>query len=90
MSGYKGMQLSESLHDYMIISREDILAIARELSRQDDGKRLNLKEASVAYNLDEKTLRRRIEAGIIRAEKNGAMWEVETPAQRAARINNNN
>lgn len=89
MSGYNGMTLPEALPDYMIISREDVLAIARQIARQDDGKRLTLKEAAAAYNLDRRTILGRLKSGDIKGKKSGGVWEIETPVQRAARINNN-
>lgn len=90
MSGYRGMTLPETLPNYMIISREDVLALARQIAMQDDGKRLTLKEAAAAYNLDERTILGRIKSGNINGKKSGGVWEIETPAQRAARMNNNN
>lgn len=89
MSGYNGMQLPETMPEYMLIKKSDILALAELLAGRDNGKRLTLKEAAEAYNISVKTLQRRIASGVIKGIKSGGLWEIETPSQRAARLNIN-
>lgn len=89
MSGYNGMLLPETMPEYMLINKSDVLALASLLAGRDNGKRLTLKEAAQAYNISTKTLLRRLESGVIKGVKSGGLWEIETPSQRAARLNNN-
>lgn len=85
MSGYNGMQLP----DYIMITREDFLRMVQEAARQQAARTLTLKEAAAAYGKDERTIRKYIECGMIQGQKTGGLWEIETPQDRAKRMNNN-
>lgn len=72
----------------VMLTKGDVLAIADELARVRTRPMLTLKEAAAAYGMDERTIKARVQAGIIAGKKEGGTWSVESPAARMIRLNN--
>lgn len=73
----------------IIMTKADVLALANEIARaQRDRRMLTLKEAAAAYNMDERTIKARVIAGLIDGRKEGGTWAVESPAARMERLHN--
>lgn len=76
------------LPDVTVITKADVLEIARHIATELQTRTLNKSEATIAYGIDGRTLEKRIKAGVIKGFKDGGEWCIETPAHRANRLFN--
>ena len=84
MSAYNGVILPEN---FIVLSAADFEKIVQRRVSELAAVPLSLKEAAFAYGCDQRTILRRIKDGDIKGDKCGGKWSIETPAQRAARVN---
>lgn len=73
-----------NMPEVVIMTKTDVLALAEMLSEPCE--LLSLKEAAAAYKIDTRTLKQRIKAGIIKGQKEGSSWYVESPRERYKRV----
>ena len=83
--------IQENPQQIFAISARELLEVCNYIAEQINArrgqeKRLTMQEACAAYGMNERTIAKRIRLGIIQGTKQGAKWEIETPAQRAERL----